>query len=109
VTRSELVQKIAAKHPTLLPKDVDSLVGWLFDAISAALVRGERVELRGFGTFSLKQRQPRLGRNPRTGAAVAVASKKIPFFKTGKQLHQRLNGQATGAEDDGFDTNLPME
>jgi integration host factor subunit beta len=72
---------------------VERIVSTIFDEISAALARGDRVELRGFGAFSVKQRNARLGRNPRTGDAVAVERKAVPFFKTGKQLRDRLNGK----------------
>lgn len=73
---------------------VESMVDTVLDQISAALERGDRVELRGFGAFSVRAREARTGRNPRTGAAVAVAPKKVPFFKPGKELRLRLNGDA---------------
>ncbi|MCZ6610978.1 MAG: HU family DNA-binding protein, partial [Alphaproteobacteria bacterium] len=69
------------------------IVTAIFDEITAALSRGDRVELRGFGAFSVKQRDARIGRNPRTGEAVSVAAKRVPFFKTGKLLRERLNGR----------------
>ena len=93
MTKSELIQKIAELNPHLFHRDVERIVSTIFDEISEALARGNRVELRGFGAFSVKRRGPRVGRNPRTGAAVQVSEKHIPFFKTGKQLRERLNGE----------------
>jgi len=89
--KSELVQIIAARNPHLFLRDVENIVGAIFDEITDALAEGNRVELRGFGAFSVKRRDARLGRNPRTGDSVQVAEKHIPFFKTGKQLRDRLN------------------
>lgn len=89
--RSELIQKIAEENPHLTQRHVERLVGTVFEEITAALERGERVELRGFGAFSVKARDARLGRNPRTGESVEVEDKKVPFFKTGKLLRERLN------------------
>lgn len=91
MTKSELIQRIAEMNPHLYQRDVERIVSTIFDEIADALARGDRVELRGFGAFSVKQRGARVGRNPRTGAAVKVAEKWIPFFKTGKQLRERLN------------------
>ena len=91
MTKSELIQRIAELNPHLYQRDVERIVSTIFDEIADALARGDRVELRGFGAFSVKQRGARIGRNPRTGAAVQVAEKSIPFFKTGKQLRERLN------------------
>lgn len=92
MTRSELIARLAAKNPHLTIKDVERIVTTIFDEIAAALARGDRVELRGFGAFSVKRRDARQGRNPRTGEPVSVDGKAVPFFKTGKQLRQRLNG-----------------
>jgi integration host factor subunit beta len=89
--RSELVQKIADENPHLYQKDVERIVGTIFDEIINAMAAGDRVELRGFGAFSVKKRKARLGRNPRTGEAVDVAEKHVAFFKTGKLLRDRLN------------------
>jgi integration host factor subunit beta len=89
--KSELIQRIADENPHLFQRDVERIVGALFDEISAALARGDRVELRGFGAFSVKQRDARVGRNPRTGESVDVPEKRVPFFKTGKELRERLN------------------
>ena len=89
--KSELVQRIAEHNPHLYQRDVENIVNAILDEIVAALARGDRVELRGFGAFSVKRRDARVGRNPRTGDSVQVAEKQIPFFKTGKQLRDRLN------------------
>ncbi len=91
MTKSELILKLAQLNPHLFQRDVERIVSTVFDEISAALSRGNRVELRGFGAFSVKRREARVGRNPRTGAAVEVAEKFIPFFKTGKELREKLN------------------
>ena len=91
MTKSELIQRLAELNPHLYQRDVERIVTAIFDEISAALSRGDRVELRGFGAFSVKRREARVGRNPRTGASVQVSEKHIPFFKTGKQLRDRLN------------------
>jgi integration host factor subunit beta len=90
--RSELIQKIADENPHLYQRDVERIVGTVFDEITGAMSDGNRVELRGFGAFSVKKREPRVGRNPRTGEAVEVEQKHVPFFKTGKLLRDRLNG-----------------
>lgn len=91
MTKSELILRLAERNPHLYQRDVERIVSTIFDEISNALARGDRVELRGFGAFSVKRRAPRIGRNPRTGAAVHVAEKYVPFFKTGKELRERLN------------------
>ncbi len=91
MTKSELIQRIADLNPHLYHRDVERIVTTIFDEVSEALARGDRVELRGFGAFSIKHRDARVGRNPRTGTAVNVSEKYIPFFKTGKQLRERLN------------------
>ena len=89
--RSELVLRIAAQNPHLYQRDVENVVSAILDTISDALARGDRVELRGFGAFSVKRRDARHGRNPRTGEAVSVCEKHIPVFKTGKDMRKRLN------------------
>ncbi|HEX9808465.1 MAG TPA: integration host factor subunit beta [Alphaproteobacteria bacterium] len=91
MTKSELILHLAEKNPHLYHRDVERIVTAIFDEITAALARGDRVELRGFGAFSVKRRDSRIGRNPRTGESVYVAEKHVPFFKTGKQLRERLN------------------
>ena len=90
--RSELVQKIADENPHLYQRDVERIVNTIFEEIIEAMARGDRVELRGFGAFSVKKRDARTGRNPRTGESVSVEEKHVPFFKTGKLLRDRLNG-----------------
>ncbi len=91
--KSELIQKIALANPHLYQRDVERIVNVVFNEIIEALARGDRVELRGFGAFTVKRRAPRVGRNPRTGAAVNVDEKHVPFFKTGKELRDRLNSK----------------
>jgi integration host factor subunit beta len=91
--RSELIQKIADDNPHLYQRDVEKIVNTIFDEITAAMAAGHRVELRGFGAFSVKRRDSRTGRNPRTGESVDVDEKHVPFFKTGKLLRDRLNGK----------------
>lgn len=92
--RSELIQKITEENPHLYQRDVERIVSTIFEEIIDAMARGDRVELRGFGAFSVKKRDARTGRNPRTGDAVSVEEKHVPFFKTGKLLRDRLNGHA---------------
>jgi integration host factor subunit beta len=92
MTKSELIQSLSDANPHLYQRDVERIVTTIFDEITTALAGGNRVELRGFGAFSVKERGSRVGRNPRTGEAVNVASKNIPYFKTGKQLREKLNG-----------------
>ncbi|NBR89938.1 MAG: integration host factor subunit beta [Rhodobacteraceae bacterium] len=91
--RSELIQKIADENPHLFQRDVEKIVNTIFEEITEAMARGDRVELRGFGAFSVKSRDARTGRNPRTGDPVDVEEKNVPFFKTGKLLRDRLNGK----------------
>jgi integration host factor subunit beta len=92
--KSELVQRIAGQNPHLYQRDVENIVNAILGEIVAALARGDRVELRGFGAFSVKNRRARAGRNPRTGEHVAVEQKSVPFFKTGKEMRERLNRPA---------------
>lgn len=91
--RSELIQKIADENPHLYQRDVERIVNTIFEEIINAMANGDRVELRGFGAFSVKKREGRIGRNPRTGEAVTVEEKYVPFFKTGKLLRDRLNAK----------------
>ncbi|MEE2969139.1 MAG: integration host factor subunit beta [Pseudomonadota bacterium] len=93
MTKSELIQRLAEQNPHLYQRDVERIVATIFDEISLALAEGDRVELRGFGAFSVKARDARIGRNPRTGEAVNVSKKFVPFFKAGKDLRDRLNQQ----------------
>ena len=94
MTRSELLQLLADENPHLFRRDVERIVDTVFQEIIEAMARGDRVELRGFGAFSVKKRDARNGRNPKTGEAVDVDQKHVPFFKTGKLLRDRLNGNA---------------
>ena len=89
--RSELLQSLSAENPDLRPEEVEQVVDIFFDEISTRLAEGGRVELRGFGTFSTRQRDARTGRNPRTGESVDVPAKRVPYFKPGKDMRERLN------------------
>ena len=89
--RSELVAQLAGNHPDLSPAEIERIVNCFFDAISRQLAGDGRVELRGFGTFSARPREGRTGRNPRTGEPVKVEAKRVPYFKPGKEMRQRLN------------------
>ncbi|MEK0084449.1 integration host factor subunit beta [Benzoatithermus flavus] len=91
MTKSDLIKRLAAANPHLYMRDIERIVSTIFEEISAALARGDRVELRGFGAFSVRARGGRIGRNPRTGDEVAVPNKVVPYFKTGKELRERLN------------------
>jgi integration host factor subunit beta len=91
VTKSELIAGLAADNPQLRGADVETIVTTIFDEITTALARGARVELRGFGAFTVKHRGARTGRNPRTGESVPVEEKSVPFFKAGKELRERVN------------------
>ncbi|WP_425410632.1 integration host factor subunit beta [Hyphococcus sp.] len=96
--KSELVQKLADENPNLFHRDIERIVSIVFQEISDALARGDRVELRGFGAFSVKHRPARTGRNPRSGEAVQIEEKWAPFFKAGKELRDRLNGEGRFTE-----------
>ncbi len=89
--KSELIERIAQRNPHLYQRDVEHIVNAILEEIVAALARRDRVELRGFGAFSVKNRPARIGRNPRTGEQVVVSEKYVPFFKTGKDMRERLN------------------
>ncbi len=89
--KSELIERIAERNPHLYQRDVEHIVNAILEEIVTALARGDRVELRGFGAFSVKNRPARMGRNPRTGEQVVVSEKSVPFFKTGKDMRERLN------------------
>lgn len=91
MTRSELIAALAAEHPHLTLADIDRILTAMFDEMTAALARGDRVELRGFGAFSVRQRRARLGRNPRTGEPVPVGEKRVPFFRAGRELRELIN------------------
>ncbi len=89
--KSELVTRLAERRPHLYLRDVERVVATVFEQISAALARGDRVEVRGFGTFSVRRRPARVGRNPATGERVDVAANAVPYFRTGRRLYHRLN------------------
>jgi integration host factor subunit beta len=93
MVKSELIARLAELNPHLYQRDIERIVATIFEEISAALARRDRVELRGFGAFSVKRRAARTARNPRTGAAVQVKAKHVPFFKTGKELRLALNAE----------------
>ncbi|MBC92764.1 MAG: integration host factor subunit beta [Rhodospirillaceae bacterium] len=93
MTKSELIMRMAEQNPHLYQRDIERIISTILDEITSALARGDRVELRGFGAFSVKKRDARIGRNPRTGESVAVDTKIVPYFKTGKELRQRLNSE----------------
>ena len=100
MTKSELILKLAELNPHLYQSHAEQIVDTVFEEITKALAKGSRVELRGFGAFSVKKRKSRMGRNPRTGETVRVDSKSVPFFKIGKKMHERLNGIVSDEEDD---------
>ena len=91
--KSELISALAAENPHLTQKDLERVVGVILERMIQALEAGGRVELRGFGAFSVRSRPARAGRNPRTGAAVSVRAKHVPFFKSGKEMRARLNAE----------------
>jgi integration host factor subunit beta len=91
--KSQLIAALVEENPHLTPRDLDRVVGVIFECVIQALESGGRVELRGFGSFSVRGRSARPGRNPKTGAAVHVRAKAVPFFKSGKELRERLNAE----------------
>jgi integration host factor subunit beta len=93
--KSELVQRISAQNPHLYQRDIEKIVHVILGELTAAMARGDRIELRGFGSFGVKNRPARAGRNPRTGAHVSVEKKTVPFFRTGKEMRERLNRTPT--------------
>ena len=97
MTKADLVEKVA-KEADMTKKDAEQLVEIIFDSITGSLNKGEKIELRGFGSFRTRQRKPRIGRNPKTGDRVEVPAKKIPFFKPSKELKDLVNGDASAAE-----------
>ena len=104
MVKSELIIRLAEMNPHLYQRDIERIVSAIFEEISVALAQGDRVELRGFGAFSVKQRAARVARNPRTGEAVQVTEKNVPFFKTGKELRQGLNTVPSRGGDIGAET-----
>ena len=95
MTKSELIEKVASKNPQLSQKDVELAVKSMLEEMSKTLATGGRIEIRGFGSFSLHYRAPRLGRNPKTGESVGLSGKFVPHFKPGKELRERVNEQAS--------------
>ena len=91
MTRSELIENIAKKNPNLLVSEIERIVNIIFNNITSALAKGDRVEFRGFGVFSIHKREPRVAQNPRTGEKVKIGSRNIVHFKVGKELHEKLN------------------
>ena len=91
MTKSDLIKRLAEANPHLTQRDIERIVSTVFDEVTEALAKRDRVELRGFGAFSVREREARVGRNPRTGAEVSVPDKVVPYFKTGKELRERLN------------------
>ncbi len=96
MTRSQLILRLAAQNPHFVHREVERLVNAIFETIAAALARGDRIELRGFGSFAVKEQAPRVGRNPRTGETVHVAAKLRPYFRSGKELRRRINPHVGG-------------
>ncbi len=97
MTKSELIAKLALRHPQLVAKDAEAAVRTILDAISQNLAEGERIEIRGFGSFGLNYRPPRLGRNPKSGDKVQVPEKYVPHFKAGKELRERVDANRPSA------------
>ena len=100
MTKSELIARLAERYPQLIAKDADFAVNTILDAMTQSLAAGQRIEIRGFGSFALNTRPPRVGRNPKSGEKVLVPEKRVPHFKAGKELRERVdvgaNGAATG-------------
>ena len=93
MTRSDLVEALAARFAQLTQRDAEVAVKSILDAMNVALVRGHRIEIRGFGSFSINRRPPRVGRNPRSGASVAIPEKRVPHFKPGKALREAVDAR----------------
>ena len=91
MTKSELIARLAERFPQLVAKDADFAVKMILDALTSALVKGDRIEIRGFGSFALNYRPPRTGRNPKSGDKVQVPAKYVPHFKAGKELRERVD------------------
>jgi len=102
VTKRDLIEEVAQQYPRFSRRDAEVIVNAVFDSMTDALVKGERIEIRGFGSFIVKQRPAREGRNPRTGTVVSVASKKVPLFKVGKELRLRVDDQDQQEEAEGL-------
>lgn len=91
LNKSDLIEMLTKKLPSMAGRDVEVIVNTIFDSMTDALRRGDRIEIRGFGSFEVRTRRPRLGRNPKTGASVDVGERRVPFFKVGKELRERVN------------------
>ena len=106
-TKSELIARLAERRPRLAARDAEEAVKTILDAMSAALVEGSRIEIRGFGSFALNYRPPRTGRNPKSGERVHVPAKYVPHFKAGKELRERVDSLGQGKGSNGRDSNEP--
>ncbi len=102
MTKSELIARLAERNPRLVARDADEAVNTMLDAMTDALAGGQRIEIRGFGSFALNYRPPRVGRNPKSGDRVQVPAKYVPHFKAGKELRERVDGEA-GSDSNGED------
>jgi integration host factor subunit beta len=111
VTKRDLIEEVAQQYPRFSRREAEVMVNAVFDSMTDALAKGERIEIRGFGSFMVKQRSAREGRNPRTGAIVSVAAKRVPLFKVGKELRLRVDGQPVpeGSVDDDDDSEATEE
>lgn len=110
MTKSELIAALAARYPQLAARDTDYAVKTVLDAMTQALASGQRIEIRGFGSFSLSQRSPRVGRNPKSGEQVLVPGKQVPHFKAGKELRERVDldgGEEEAVHSNGMGDSLP--
>jgi integration host factor subunit beta len=99
MTKSELIARLAERNPRLVARDADEAVNTMLDAMTDALAGGHRIEIRGFGSFALNYRPPRIGRNPKSGDRVQVPAKYVPHFKAGKELRERVDGHEGGGDD----------
>jgi integration host factor subunit beta len=99
MTKRDLIEEVVKLHPQFSRRDAEVMVNAVFDSMTEALSRGDRIEIRSFGSFVVKHRQAREGRNPKTGTIVSVSAKRVPFFKVGKELRLRVNGQPWTPED----------
>ncbi len=100
MTKSELIARLAERYPQLVAKDAEFAVKTILDAMARTLADGNRIEIRGFGSFALSYRPPRIGRNPKSGEKVLVPEKRVPHFKPGKQLRERVDGAREAKDDD---------
>ena len=98
MTKREIIEELLARHTEFSHRQAETIINAMFDAMAATLARGKRIEIRGFGSFGVKQRRAREGRNPKTGAPVNVVAKRVPYFRAGKELRLEVNGAATKAQ-----------